>query len=89
MIGCEARQATLRPRVSSMQFSPSFLQDGDPELTISARSKSTGAIAFDREIIINDDGLLITIDEHLYHVDTCCIDFFSNEHRLHSFLKLC
>ena len=89
MIGCEAWQSTLRPRVSSMQFSPSFLQDGNPELTISTRRKSARAVAFDREKIINDDWLLITIDEHLYHVDTCRIDFFSDEHSLYPLLKLC
>ena len=86
--GCKAGQTPLRASVGAMELGPSFLQDGDPELAISARCEGSGPVAFAGKIVVDDDRLLIAIDEHLYHVNACSVDLFGHKHRLDSLFKL-
>ena len=88
MIRGETGQSTLGASVGAMQLSPSFLQDGDPELAVSARCEGSGPVAFAGKIVVDDDRLLIAIDEHLYHVNACSVDLLGHKHRLDSLLKL-
>lgn len=52
---CEVRAATLYARVGSMQLSPSFFDEGRPELLSLAGCKYDASVFVNWKIVVNDN----------------------------------
>ena len=70
---------TSRPTISffitTIQLSPGFLDQTNPNFRFLTARKGQGSVLFDREIIVNDDSLLVSIDVKENKIDSSLINF--------------
>lgn len=83
---CESGQATFRPGVGPMEFSPGFFNESNPNFTSlgfgEARLARFGPA---RQIVINDNLLSEAIYKEIDGVDACFVDLLFNEESFNSF----
>ena len=70
MAARKARKTTLCSGICSMQLGPSFLQDADPHLIVSATCESGPSIRCAGKVIINDYGSFISVNVELDEINT-------------------
>ena len=86
--GCEARQATLRPRIGAMELGPGLFEETNPELTVSARRERWLTIGSAWQVLIDEDRRFLSVQEESNHVDARLVDLLGDKHGLDSLWEL-
>lgn len=71
-----------------MNLRPGLLEKHSPQLTVFSLTKGR-LIINRREIIVNNDRRLVTVDKKCYQVNTSIIDFFCDESGVDTFWEFC
>ena len=71
-----------------MQLGPCFLEETDPDLSISASCEGRLSVLANRQVIIDDHWGFSAVDKKSHHVDTGLVDLFRHEHVLDSLREL-
>ena len=89
MHACETRQSFYCLLIRTVQLCPSFLKEKGPQF-LRFRVKECGKFCFwiDWNIIINNNRCSKTIYEHFDLVNTSCIDVFSDNKSIDSFIMI-
>jgi len=74
------RPAKVSPTITTIHFSPDFLEENGPKLTIFriAAQRSSNPIA--RNVVINNDSRLNTVDPHFNGIDSTFVHFLCDKH---------
>ena len=88
MLGCVSRLTTFSSHVGSVNLRPGLFEKHSPQLTVFSLTESR-LIVNRREIIVNNDWRLVTVDKECYQVNTRVIDFFCQESGVDTFWELC
>ena len=84
----ETGQSAFYPGIGSMQLGPCFLEETDPDLSISASCEGRLSVLANRQMIIDDHWGFSAVDKKSHHVDTSLVDLFRHKHVLDSLREL-
>ena len=76
-----ACRPTISIFITTIQLSPGFLDQTNPNFRFLTPRKGQGSVLFDREIIVYDDSLFVPVDVKEHKIDSSLINFLVVEQR--------